>query len=147
MRNPDSSLPPEPTDDVDRLFARLERATVPNDLTARVLSNTVARGDAARRVLAWPWTLAAAAALAMLTITGYELGASFAANSGLELLTAILSDAGLLATDPGDVLAAVGEIIPWSLLALAGVSAALLTLAAGNLVSRGPASVKTRTLV
>jgi hypothetical protein len=125
-------------DDVDRLFARLDRAPVPDDLTARVLSSTVQRAHATRAVLAWPWMIASLAALGVLTIAGYDLGASLASSDGLELVTAILGDVGLLTTAPGDVLAALGEVMPWTLLITAGVSAALLILAVGNIVSMRP---------
>ena len=127
-------------DDVDRLFARLDRAPVPDDLTARVLSSTVARTNATRAVLAWPWMIAGVAALGVLTVAGYNLGANLAATDGLELLTAVLGDFGLVTTAPGDVMAAVSEVVPWTLVVMAGVSAALLILAAGNVVSRTPAS-------
>jgi hypothetical protein len=125
-------------DDVDRLFARLDRAPVPDDLTARVLSSTVERSTATRAVLAWPWMVAGVLALGVLSLAGYELGVSLAASDGLELVTAVFTDFGLLATAPGDVLAALSEVVPWTLVALAGVSAALLILAAGNVVSRAP---------
>jgi hypothetical protein len=131
-------------DDVDRLFARLDRAPVPDDLTARVLASTVNRTKAARTVLAWPWMVAGLAALGVLTIAGYQLGASLATNDGLELLTAVFGDVGLLTTAPGDVLAALGEVIPWTLVWLAGISAALLILAAGHIVSRTPTSLRAR---
>ena len=36
-----------------------------------------------------------------------------------------------------------GEVIPWSLVALAGLSAALVILAAANVVSHGPTSLRT----
>src|SRR6516225_117482 len=85
-------------DDVDRMFARLDRAPVPDDLTARVLSSTVARTNATRAVLAWPWMIASLAALGVLTLAGYELGASLASTDGLELLTAIFGDMVLLTT-------------------------------------------------
>lgn len=136
--NPQHRLPFEDSspDDIDRLFARLDRAPVPEDLTARVLSSTVARGNATRAVLAWPWMLACIAALGVLSIAGYELGASLAASDGLELVAAILGDLGLLTTAPGDVLAALIEVVPWTLVAMAGLSAGLLILAAGNIVSR-----------
>jgi hypothetical protein len=127
-------------DDVDRLFAQLDRAPVPEDLTARVLSTTVARTTATRAVLAWPWMIAGLAALGVLTIAGYNLGASLAATDGLELLTALFGDFGLVTTAPGDVMAALSEVVPWTLVFTAGLSAALLILAAGNVVSRTPAS-------
>jgi hypothetical protein len=134
MHDPQPPINQNELDDVDRLFARLDRAPVPDDLTARVLSNTVARTSATRAVLAWPWMIASLAALGALTIAGYELGASLASSDGLELLTAILGDTGLLATAPGDVLAALGEVVPWTLVAIAGLSAALLVLASGNIM-------------
>src|SRR5437868_6188757 len=112
-------------DDVDRLFGRLDRANVPDDLTARVLSSTVDRTNATRAVLAWPWMIAILAALGLLSVAGYDLGARLASSDGLELLTAVFGDVGLLATDPGDVFAALGEVVPWTLVIIACVSAAL----------------------
>jgi hypothetical protein len=128
-------------DDIDRLFGRLEHAVVPDDLTARVLASTVARSDATRAVLAWPWMVAGLAALGLLALAGYQLGASLATGDGLELVTALLFDVSLLTTAPGDVFAALGEVIPWGLVAVAGLSAGLLILAAGNVVSRAPAQL------
>jgi hypothetical protein len=131
-------------DDVDRLFARLDRAPVPDQLTVRVLASTVERTNATRAVLAWPWMVAGLAALGVLTMAGYQLGANLAASDGLELVAAIVGDIGLVTTAPGDVFAALGEVIPWTLVITAGVSAALLILAVGHLVSRTPASLRTR---
>jgi len=137
MHDPEPSTTPcDEFDDVDHLFARLDRVPVPEDLTARVLSSTVARGNATRTVLAWPWMLALVAALGALTLAGYQLGASLASSDALELVTAVLGDFGLLTTAPGDVLAALNEVVPWTPVALAGISAALLILSAGNVISR-----------
>ena len=135
---------PEGLDDVDRLFARLDRAPVPEDLTARVLASTLARSNATRMVLAWPWMVAGLAALSLLCLAGYQLGASLAASDGLELVAALFDDLGLFTTAPGDVAAALGEVIPWSLVVLAALGAGLLVLAAGNVVSRVPAPQRTR---
>jgi hypothetical protein len=136
MYDPHASPPHrDDFDDIDRLFARLDRAPVPAELTARVLSST----QATRAVLAWPWMIASLAALGILAVAGYQLGASLASSDGLDLLIAVFSDLGLIATAPGDVLAALGEVVPWALVALAALSAALLILASGNLVSRTPA--------
>jgi hypothetical protein len=132
-------------DDVDRLFARLAPAPVPDDLTARVLSSTVQRGSATRAALAWQWLLAGLLALGALAIAGYELGVSLATSDGLEVVGVVFTDFGLIAIAPGDVLAAVSEVVPWTFVAIAGLSAALLVLAAGNVVSRLPASVRART--
>ena len=133
-------------DDVDRLFARLDRAQAPADLTARVLASTVQRTSATHAVLAWPWMIIGLAALGVLTIAGYQVGASLATTDGLELLVAIFGDFGLLATAPGDVFAALGEVIPWTVVVMAGLSAALLILAAGNIVSRAPTTLRARRL-
>jgi len=146
MRDPHHSFEPDELDDVDRLFARLDRAAVPEDLTARVLASTVARADATRTVFAWPWMVAGLAALGLLSVAGYQLGVGLAASDGLELVSALLEDLGLVTTAPGDVLAALGEVIPWSLVVLAGLSAALLILAAGNIVSRSPARPRSRSI-
>jgi hypothetical protein len=139
MRDPNYPARPEELDDVDRLFARLEHAAVPEALTARVLATTVARGNAMRTVLAWPWMLAGLAALGLLSLAGYQLGVSLAAGDGLEVVGALFEDLGLFATAPGDVVAALGEVIPWSLVGLAAVGAGVLILAAGHVVSRVPA--------
>jgi hypothetical protein len=88
--------------------------------------------------------VAGLAALGLLLLAGYQLGVSLATSDGLELVSGLVEDLGLVTTAPGDVLAALGEVIPWSLVALAGVSAALLILAAGNIVSRSPASMRAR---
>jgi hypothetical protein len=88
--------------------------------------------------------LAGLAALGALVIAGYQLGATLASSDGLELVTAVLGDLGLFTTAPGDVLAALNEVIPWTLVAFAAFSAALLIVAAGNLVSRAPTSLGTR---
>lgn len=134
---PELYRPPnfEAPDDVDRLFARLERAPVPEDLTARVLASTVARPEA-RSVLAWPWVVAGLAAMAMLMLAGYQLGASLATSDGLAVVEAVLTDVGLLATAPGDVLAALSEVVPWPLVWLAGLSTLLLVWTAGKIVTQ-----------
>ena len=140
---PEPHLPPsrelEPEDDLDRLFARLERAPVPDDLTARVLASTVGRAEAGS-VLAWPWVVAGLGALALLSVTGYLLGATLAASDGLPLIEAIVTDLGLLASAPGDVLAALNEVVPWPLVWLGGLSAVLLVWAAGKIVAQPSAA-------
>ena len=83
-------------------------------------------------------------AVGLLLLAGYQLGVSLATSDGLELVSGLADDLGLVTTAPGDVLAALGEVIPWSLVALAGVSATLLILAAGNVVSRGPVTMRAR---
>jgi hypothetical protein len=136
---PRSSSVDDVPDDVDRLFARLQPAAVPSELTARVLAATVARDAPMRTVLAWPWMVAALGALAILTLAGYQLGVSLARTDGLELLSALTSDIGLLTTAPGDVAAALGEVVPWTLVLVAALGAGMLVLAASNVIARVPA--------
>jgi hypothetical protein len=147
MRDPPFASHADQPDDVDRLFARLERAAVPDDLTARVLASTVGLGGVPHAMLAWPWIVVGLVAVCLLTIAGYELGASLAANDGLDVVAGVFADLGLLATSPGDVVAALAEVVPWSLVVMAGVSAAVLILAAGNAVSRPASPLRTRRLV
>jgi hypothetical protein len=136
----------DPLDDIDRLFARLEHAPVPEDLTARVLTSTIAKTSSSQAALAWPWMVAGLAALCVLVVAGYQLGVTLASSDGFELLGAIFDDVGLLLTAPGDVVAALGEVVPWSLVGLAGLSAALLILASGRVVSRVPSLARARRL-
>jgi hypothetical protein len=114
-------------DDVDRLFSRLARADVPDELTAGVLARTTAAPARA----AWPWVLATVLAVALLAVSGYQLGASLASTDGLDVLEAVLEDVSLLITAPGDVAAALGEVVPWGMLVLALASAAFLVWVAG----------------
>ena len=123
-------------DDVDRLFARLERASVPADLTANVLASTTGRAaSSARQAWAWPWVLVACVAVGTLSLVGYLLGASIVEAGGLPLVEALLDDLGLVAVAPGDVLAALGEVVPMELVVVAGLSAALLVWAAGRIAT------------
>jgi len=49
----------------------------------------VARSDATRAVLAWPWIVAGSAALGLLALAGYQLGVSLATGDGLELIAGV----------------------------------------------------------
>jgi hypothetical protein len=131
-------------DDVDRLFARLERAPVPPDLTARVLARTVGvQPTVARSRVAWPWLAAGLVALVALAVAGYLLGATLAATDGLDVLEAIAGDLSLIAVAPGDVLAAVWEVVPWPFVIVAGGGAAFLSWAAARAVA-GPRPTSVR---
>jgi hypothetical protein len=123
----------QPLDDIDRLFARLERAAVPADFTARVVART---GPPA---VVWPWVFAGLLAVVLLGVAGYLAGVSLASSSGLDVIELLLGDTSLLATAPGDVLAALSEVMPWQLVALAGANAVLLVWAAGRVFFRSPA--------
>jgi hypothetical protein len=143
---PEPITSPEPLDDVDRLFARLQPAPVPSELTARVLASTVARPTPSRASPTWPWMLVGLVSLALLVLTGYGLGASLAASDGLDIVEALAGDLTLVASAPGDVLAALGEVVPVGLLLLAALSAAVLIWAAGHLIARAPRPVRTRSV-
>jgi len=135
----------EELDDLDRLFLTgLERANVPDGFTAGVLARTVARADAARAAFAWPWMVVGVVALGLLVLVGYQLGAALTMSGALEVLQALGEDLGLLFTAPGDVAAAVGELIPWGLVGLAGLSAGVLIVAARNLVAPAPRQVRSQ---
>jgi hypothetical protein len=124
-------------DDVDRLFARLERAPAPPDLTARVLARTV--GPERARRLIWPWCVAGLLGVLGVLVAGYLVGATLASSDGLDVIAGVVTDFTLLTVAPGDVLAAVGEVVPWPLVGVAGLSAALLTWASGHAL---PAAVR-----
>ncbi len=130
--------PGHEADDVDRLFARLDRVQAPPDLASRILSSAVARAAAPRRAATWPLLVAALGALAALAATGYLVGVQLAAANGLDLLLAVASDLSLLASAPGDVVAALAEVLPLWLVATAAVSIGLVVWTAGQLVTGSP---------
>jgi hypothetical protein len=131
----------QPDDDVDRLFARLQRTPVPPDLTARVLASTV---DRPRPAVAWPWIAVGMLALATLSAAGYLVGANLASTDAIDLIEAIFADAALVVAYPGEVVAALGEVVPWPLVVIAAVSAAFLVSATGRAVKRIPSGALTR---
>jgi hypothetical protein len=117
-------------DDIDRLLGRLQPAPVPTELTQRVLARTTERPS----IL--PWIVAGAGAVLLLAVSGYQVGANLATTDGLDLLDAVASDAGLLTSAPGIVLAAMAELVPWWLLVLAAASLACVTWIVGRVVPR-----------
>jgi hypothetical protein len=136
-------LPPDdPPDDVDRLFARLERAPVPAELTTRVLGSTVGQPRLVSTIV-WPWLLATVGGLVGLAGAGYLLGAQLATSAGLDLVEALFNDSTLVASAPGDVLAALAGELPWSLL-LVGAACLVLVLWAGGHVLAQPAPLRTQ---
>lgn len=118
-------------DDVDRLFAHLAPAPVPPDLAARVLERTVGASRARGRVVQpWVWLVALSAG-ASLALTGYLLGGEMAASGSLDLLLALAANGDLLLAMPGEVVGALEDTVPWAMVLLAAISAALLVWAAG----------------
>src|SRR5262249_3720431 len=139
----DPSLPPDDgPDDVDRLFARLETAPVPAELTARVLSSTVGQPRPLSTIV-WPWLLATVGGLVGLAGAGYLLGAQLATSPGLDLVEALFDDTTLVASAPGDVLAALSVEVPWSLLLVAAACLALVLWAGGRVLAH-PAPLRTQ---
>ncbi len=134
--------PDDCPDDVDRLFARLETALVPADLTARVLRSTVGQPRLLSTIV-WPWLLATVGGLVGLAGAGYLLGAQLATSPGLDLVEALLDDGTLVASAPGDVLAALAGDVPWSLL-LVGAACLVLVLWAGGHVLAQAAPLRTQ---
>lgn len=134
-----SQIPPtgdqSQPDDVDILFARLAPARVPPDLAAHVLERTVgASGARARLVQRWVWLVALSAG-ASLAVTGYLLGGEMAASGSLDLLLALAANGDLLVAMPSEVVGALEDTVPWAMVLLAAISAALLVWATG-LVAR-----------
>jgi hypothetical protein len=141
--NDDRMRPPDDSpDDVDRLFARLETAPVPAEVTARVLGSTVGQPRLLSTIV-WPWLLATVGGLVGLAGAGYLLGAQLATSPGLDLVEALLDDGTLLASAPGDVLAALVGEVPWSLL-LVGAACLVLVLWAGGHALAQPAPLRTQ---
>ena len=115
---------PDDVDDVDILFARLERAVPPANLRARVLAG--ARERSRRRHLLGYGLLAAAIALAVAL--SFSIGQQLRASGALALL-AFLVDAELLAAAPAEVALALLELIPWHLVVLVGGALAMVLFA------------------
>ncbi len=114
----------QPTDDVERLLARLEPVTPPPELATRVLACTT-RSPGVRR-----WTLVALVvgllAAGLAAASGYATGHAFVQSGAYELLRLAIEDWDLVAAAPTDYLLALAEAIPWHSLvvSLACVAAA-----------------------
>lgn len=131
-------------DDIDALFTQhLQRAEVPEEFTQRVLASTVKRQDT-RSAFAWPWTVVGLAALTVLVMAGYNVGAALGGSSGLDVLSAVIFDLGLLTAMPKEVLAAFAAVVPWWLIAISGVSAGFVVVAVGNVVARGSSALRSQ---
>jgi hypothetical protein len=128
--------PEPPPDDLDRLFTRLDTSPPPVDFTACVLSQTVhmPQRQAARRGARF-WGAVALVSLLALGASGYFVGTQLATSDGLLLIRALSDDFSLLVSAPGDVVAVLGESIPWALVVLATFCAGVLTWAAGQVAA------------
>lgn len=111
-------------DDVDILFARLERVPAPPGFQARVLAAAHGRAQVRRRL----GMAALAASLLVATVLSFLIGQDLQTTDALEILAGALDDVGLLSAEPSDVVLAFIELAPWPLAALVAVS---LAVAAG----------------
>jgi len=101
-------------DDVDVAFARLERVPPPANLRARVLAVAAARARARRRA---GYTLIAVAVV-LATALSFLLGQQLRVSGALELANLALDDLDLFFAAPSEFALALGELVPWALLAL-----------------------------
>ena len=111
-------------DDIDILFARMERVPAPPGFGARVLAAVESRTRARRRL----GITALAASLLVATVLSFFIGQELQTTDALEILAGALDDVALLSTEPSDVALAFIELAPWPLAALVGVC---LAVAAG----------------
>src|SRR5438094_971217 len=115
---------PDDVDDVDRLFARLERVDPPADLHAQVVARTEHR--ARRRHIVGYGLLIASVLLAVFAsfIIGQQLR-----TSGALALLAFIADLELLAEAPAEVALALVELVPWHLAAVVGAALVMVVVA------------------
>ena len=115
---------PDDVDDVDILFARLQLAAAPEDLSARVIAHSQARS---RRRHSIGYVLLAASivlAVGLSFIVGQQLKLS-----GALALVDFIADMELLTTAPLEVALAILELVPWHLAALVAASLAMVVVA------------------
>ncbi|MPZ13266.1 MAG: hypothetical protein GEU73_02365 [Chloroflexi bacterium] len=112
-------------DDVDVLFARLERIPRPLGLRARVLAAATWRARIRRRV----GLLLVASALVLAAAGSFSFGYQLRVSGATALVEAILADLELLKLAPFEVALALTERVPWLLAGLMGVCLIVATLA------------------
>jgi hypothetical protein len=114
----------EPRDDVDRLFARMEKVDPPPDLTQRIMRSLPAQVPAAQpqrvaqprlggqpRQRGWQW--AAAIAGVIFVVMSVWLGNALNDSGSLSLLGDAFGDTGTFWNAPGAFFAAFFESLPW----------------------------------
>ncbi|HZT08105.1 MAG TPA: hypothetical protein VFC51_13845 [Chloroflexota bacterium] len=119
------SIEPAP-DDVDRLFARLERVEPPPDLQARILETIAARARARRRI----GRIILAPALVLIATFSFLAGRQLSASGALVLADAVRTDLDLVLAAPVDVALATIDLIPWA--HVGAVALGILLLAYGG---------------
>ena len=108
---------PEPRDDIDRLFARLQSVTPPANLTPRIMGALPDAVPATSvRVAAAPrrsWSGVAAVAGLVLLLMSLRLGILLDESGALGVLGQIGGDFGDFLSAPGDYLAPLASELPW----------------------------------
>jgi len=96
-------------DQVDVLYARLERVEPPAGLAARVLARASARARRRRRI---GYSIITAC-LALAAGLSFFVGQQLQASGALSLLNLMLADADLLVEAPLELVGTVAELVPW----------------------------------
>lgn len=117
---------PEARDEIDILFARLEREEPPAGLEGRVRTRVAGRARTRRRI----GTVATILALVAAAVVSFLFGAELRTAGGLALIQTVVSDLELLAEAPDDVALAVVDSVPWLLAALVVMSLVVLGVGA-----------------
>ena|SRR5438093_9290529 len=100
-------------DDVDVAFARLERVAPPSHLHTTVMLAIAARARGRRRL----GYVVIGSALALAVAISFVLGQQLRLSGALELADLALANFDLFLDAPADFVLAVGEGIPWLLVA------------------------------
>ena len=124
-------------DDVDRLFARLDREAPPAGFAERVLMRAAAR----RRASLWRERVLGGCFLALLTLLGalaFQVGETLSLNEVTDLAQAAFSEPQLVADIPDALALSLRESLPWmelmvmALLTVAAVTALRAAVGAGR---------------
>jgi len=105
---------PEPLDDLDRLFARLQPLNPPRDLVARAMAEAKAR-DARRRL--WITIPGYLVLLAAILAISYAFGRALATTGAGDLVSLAMLDPDTFASAPADFALALIDTISWGLVA------------------------------
>ena len=115
---------PNDVDDVDVLFARLERADPPSDLRAQVLIRVQQRSRRRHRL---GYALLATSVM-LAVLVSFTIGQQLRASGALALL-GFLSDLELLSEAPAELGLALLELVPWYLALVVGAALAMVVVA------------------
>jgi len=136
-------------DDIDRLFARLEKVEPPSDFASRVMARIDARADAVNRQAVWRrgliYTCAYIVTLVALAILAYSAGVNMAHNGTSTLIGTLIGHAEVFAYAPDAYVQAILASIPWVQVAGLALDLIVLTVVTRLLLRgarsfRGPAA-------